>query len=779
MNAARWPALCLALMMGTAAVAQQAAAVSMTLRAGDRLEAVLAALNERGHRIVYSSALVRPDMTLRATPTSGDIDSLLREILSPWNLRAVRAGNGDWLIAAAEDAVPRSQSMPGVSSETIEVIDITASRLRLAVAGASRTFLDRQDVERMPHLADDPMRMLKVLPGVSGGDFSAALNIRGGRREEALLTIDGAEIHNAFHFRDIDGAMSVLDTNLIEGIDFINGGMTADIGDYMSGVVGMQTRRPSPADDYSSGVGISFVSAYGRSSGNFADDRGWWMASARRGFLDVLTEQLVADDERLTPRYTDAFLATGFDFNERTSLAARYLLSDDDLKFLDENGDEEFDSAGKGHSQHLWLTLDHAFADALRVTTLLSSATVGQTRESAGFDEHRAGAVHADNEFQFLDLRQAWSWSLNDTHLARWGFNFGRQRGEYDYALDSVVFDPLIAPVPIRKSYATNMDVDLRKLGAYAAWRMRLGDRTTAEAGVRWDRYRYDDGLEFDATSPRLNIVHVFGDDSELRAAWGVNHQPQAVNELQVEDDVTQFFAPERAQQWVVGYTRHFVAGISARIDLYDKAYDHLRPRFENALDPVQLIPEGASDRIRIEAVEARARGIELTVRREAERGLSGWISLAVARAEDHDDGDWRPRTWEQRETLSFGGSWTGAKWNLSLAGLFHSGTPTTALGIESTPLPGGGYEVQGIVGARNGARLGSYSRIDLRANRDVLLASSKLSFYLEVTNLLDSRNQCCVGDYRVVAGRPEPVLVLEKGYWLPILPSFGVQWEF
>jgi hypothetical protein len=56
---------------------------------------------------------------------------------------------------------------------------------------------------------------------VTGGDFSAALNIRGGRREEALLTIDGAEIHNAFHFRDLDGALSVLDTNLVQGIDFI------------------------------------------------------------------------------------------------------------------------------------------------------------------------------------------------------------------------------------------------------------------------------------------------------------------------------------------------------------------------------------------------------------------------------------------------------------------------------------------------------------------------------------------------------------------------------
>src|SRR6185503_5773159 len=141
-----------------------------------------------------------------------------------------------------------------------------------------------------------------------------ALNIRGGRREEALFTIDGAEIHNAFHFRDIDGAFSVLDTSLVEGIDFVSGGMTADVGDYMSGVAGLQTRRPSPGDEYRSGVGISFVSAYGRTSGTYADDRGWWLASARRGFLDVLTKKVVPDDEQLTPRYTDVFVATGYDF---------------------------------------------------------------------------------------------------------------------------------------------------------------------------------------------------------------------------------------------------------------------------------------------------------------------------------------------------------------------------------------------------------------------------------------------------------------------------------
>ncbi len=206
---------------------------------------------------------------------------------------------------------------------------------------------------------------------------------------------------------------------------------------------------------------------------------------------------------------------------------------------------------------------------------------------------------------------------------------------------------------------------------------------------------KYPDQLKFDVVSPRLNVVYAFGDDNELRAAWGVVHQPQAVNELQVEDDVEQFFEPERSEQFVIGYTRRFAHGLSLRVDVYDKDYSDLRPRFENLLDPIQLIPEGAADRIRIDAPEARARGVELTLRREAERGLSGWVSLSLAEAEENVQGDWQSRSWEQQQTLAFGSSWTGAKWNVSLAGLFHSGTPTTYIGLETTPLPGGGTRLK------------------------------------------------------------------------------------
>jgi outer membrane receptor protein involved in Fe transport len=414
------------------------------------------------------------------------------------------------------------------------------------------------------------------------------------------------------------------------------------------------------------------------------------------------------------------------------------------------------------------------------MNTLLSIASVNQQRDSSGSDDHRSGTVHSDNDFRFLDLKQDWSWQLSDRHLPRWGFNLSRQQGEYDYSLLGRIFEPLITPVPVELDYGTRMDVRLDKLGLYGSWRARLTDDITGEAGARWDTYRYEDGRTFNVVSPRLNAVYTFAEGNELRAAWSVVHQPQAVNELQVEDNVTEFFEPERSRQFVVGYTHHFPRGLTLRVDLYDKSYSDLRARFENLLDPIQLIPEGSPDRVRIDAPEARARGAEFTLRREAARGLAGWFSLSLARAEDKVQGAWQSRKWEQESTLAFGTSWTGSKWNVSLAGLFHTGSPSTYIGIETAPLPGGDTGISGVVGPHNAERLGAYTRVDLRANRDVQLRGSKLSLYLEVTNLLNIRNECCIEDYQLVQNSNGRYLLdTEVNYWLPMMPSFGLQWEF
>jgi hypothetical protein len=70
---------------------------------------------------------------------------------------------------------------------------------------------------------------------------------------EALLTSTAPRIHNAFHFRVPRWCCSVLDTNLVQGIDFTTGGI-AEYGDYMSGVVDLQSRRPLPMTNIETGL---------------------------------------------------------------------------------------------------------------------------------------------------------------------------------------------------------------------------------------------------------------------------------------------------------------------------------------------------------------------------------------------------------------------------------------------------------------------------------------------------------------------------------------------
>lgn len=749
---------------------------SIHLRPGMPLEAVLTALNSQGARIVYSSALVREGMRLRETPRATRIEELLSEILAPWNLVAINDANGDWLIVRSKAPRQLPASAPRTTVDQLETVDVTASRYSLATNTGSALFLDRQAVQRIPHLADDPVRVLKLLPGVTGGDYSAALNIRGGRRDETLLMIDGAEIHNGFHFRDLDGALSVLDTHLVQGIDFTTGGMTAEHSDYMSGVVDLTTFRPAPDDEYRNTLGISFVSAYGRTGGMFAKDRGSWVAAARRGYLDLVLKEVQPADERITPRYNDLFASAQYDYDQDTSLSAHLLLSDDDLELIS-NADDEVDSTGTGRSGHLWLTFNHGWNDAFRTRSVLSIASMEQIRSSRGSERERSGDVVSDFDFRFLDFREDLSWSASPRQLARFGFKASRHEATYDYRLIARILDPSTPNGVIDFDRDIDVAVTGTRLGVYGSWRSKLTERLTAEAGVRWDRYRYPHDVSFDEASPRMNVVYALGERGELRAAWGVAHQPHGIDQLQVEDGVTEFFRPERATQSSVSYMHRFERNLWARVDLYIKEYAQLRPRFENALDPVELIPEAAIDRIRIDAQRAEARGVELTLRRDADTGFAGWVSASYAKARDRIAGRWAPRSWEQELSFSFAASWTGELWSLNVAGLYHNGRPITALTTAEVETPDGAVPVI-VPEEYNASRLGRFTRIDLRINRDVRLSRGKISWYLEVINLLGNESPCCIQNFRVDP-RDSSRVAIEESYWMPRLPSLGFQWEF
>jgi hypothetical protein len=115
----------------------------------------------------------------------------------------------------------------------------------------------------------------------------------------------------------------------------------------------------------------------------------------------------------------------------------------------------------------------------------------------------------------------------------------------------------------------------------------------------------------------------------------------------------------------------------------------------------------------------------------------------------------------------------------VTLAGSAHTGWPTTAAEARVVDRGRGEVEVEPVLGPRNNDRFPTYARFDLKARWALTLARSRLWWTLDVANLTDRRNACCVDDF-VLESHPDGTHAFRALYspWLGITPSFSVLWE-
>ncbi len=187
---------------------------------GLTLQQALSRLNDQGLAVVFSTALVRPEMRVEREPRAGDARGILQEILEPYGLHVQEGPGGRLVVIKAPD----SHIFGGIRGRVIlEGEQVPLPRVRVEIVGTpshfrildtraeSRQFLSREEVSQMPHIADDLYRAVKRLPGASGGDVSAQFNVRGGATDEMLVILDGMEIYEPFHLKDFQNIFSTVD----------------------------------------------------------------------------------------------------------------------------------------------------------------------------------------------------------------------------------------------------------------------------------------------------------------------------------------------------------------------------------------------------------------------------------------------------------------------------------------------------------------------------------------------------------------------------------------
>ena len=771
------------------------------------LRDALEALRDRGLPIVYSSSLVPPDLLVsdrdegRTTPAGrSNLRASLREealaLLAPHGLTLEESPLGIYLVVLAatgssnrarvalDGKAPTPAGAEAVHrlDEATEEIVVSTPYSILGEEVTASVNLDRRQILELPHFGDDLNRAVRAMPAASGNEASARFNVRGGRYDEVLVSLDGLELFAPFHLEDLTGIFSILDPEVIDRVDLFAGAFPTVWGDRMTAVLDMRTRTPT-ANQLNAGV--SFSNAWLGGARRFAGERGSWLASARRGYLDLVldfVDEGVGDDdgsEVPEPRYWDVFSKLDFDVAAGSTLSFEGLVAGDSADFRDsDDPTDQFSIDSRWRNQHLGLTLQQVATPKAMFVTVASYASVERDRVASERAPREEFDLDDERMLEVLGLRQTWTVEPSNRHLLTAGAEIRRYDADYDYRNDFDLPDPIDDP---RFFSRTGFVVFDRRIAgnhtaAHASDRMRLG-RLTLEAGARFDQQTW---LDDDQWSPRLGGVLELDSSSALRFGWGRFFQSQRPHELAVEFGDDRLFPAAMATHWTLGYERRARYG-SLRADAYMRRVSSPHPRYETLFDPFVAFPEVAADRILIEADRADARGVELSFHRRGGEAISWWISYSVSEVFDRIGNVDQRRSIDQTHALTANLTFKPTtKWTLDWLWTYHSGWPSTTLTGELVAGADGRLVILHHVGPFYEERLADYHRLDLRASRATRVGRGELRFFVDVQNLYDREND---------RGRDleDEQFVIDDGVfgvdfpaktWFGIIPSIGVSWR-
>jgi len=734
---------------------------------GRPLVEVLQELRRGGLEIVFSSAVVPDDLEVTVEPTASDPRGMLAQILPPLGLEARPGPGGSLLIVPrkrAADAIDERPPPRRIDFSTALVVIPGRHHVLREDPGAGRA-IDRDELPLVPNIGGDFSRVIERVPGVAAPDNSAAFHARGSLAEDASLVFDGLELYDPYHLQSFFSPFSLVDNELVDRAEFLGGGFTVDYGDRHGAFVDISTVT---ADAAHGELELGTLNSRFSYRAPIAEGTGSWLLSVRGWYPEALQETIkLGGGPRLRPRLGDAYAKLTWTVSPRTVVSVHGLFAYDQLDFAETTEGDNEEARALTRSDYLWARTVNRWTDRLSGDTVMSAGRIDRSRDGIAAPDSGLVTVIDEREVEFLGLTHDLEWQVAETQLVRAGLYARYLWGDYRY--ENLGEDD---------SSSLTLEPEGASFGLYAAWRAQPARRLVTELGVRWDRQGYTDDSQF---SPRFNLLWRVGERTELRGSIGRFQQSQRIHELHVEDGQTEFLPAEASEALELTLLRRLPAALRMRVDAYARRLSDVRPRFENLFQPRDLFPETADDRVIVAPEEARLRGIEVLVGNDDAGPLDWWISYGWSVAEDLLDEGWQSRSWDQTHTgkLLVGRRW-GERWFASLSGTLHTGWPTTPVSATSTTLPDGSIEFEPVIGERNADRFPTYGRLDAKLRRSFALGRGRLSLTLEVINLTDRQNPCCVDDLLFEPREDGTVEVQrEFSYWLGRTPSFSVRWEF
>ncbi len=513
-----------------------------------------------------------------------------------------------------------------------------------------------------------------------------------------------------------------------------------------------------------SALGLSVFNSMARNAGRLHDGSLDWLGAARVGTLRPVINLFDQDSTR--PSYGDVYARLGHGEPDRLRITANLLWSRDELG-IDRDGYGE-SAQLESRNRYLWLRADRDFGSDVEATLWLGNSTIDSFRNGSIDREGVAfGTVDDQRSSEYRELLGRIAWQPGARHWLEGGFEWTDESAVYRYAA-SATYTPAVAelfgrdPTLLR---ATTLKPERERIALFAAHRWQVIDSLTSEVGLRTQRtITAGTTAEKWLLDPRISLRYEFTPSWELRAHWGRFHQTDEVHELKIEDGLTAFPEAQESEHFILGVDHRLRNGLALRAEWFRKFQRDPRPRFENLLDPLTVLPEIGPDRVEIAPNAAEVRGAEISAIAEGPE-LTWWAGVTWSEAWDGVNGVQVARSWDQTWSVTAGIDWLRGSWRFGAVATAHRGWPTTL--IEDSEL-----------GLRNAGRFGTRAALDLRAEYRRPLAIGSLALTFELMNAVNVGNTCC---HKLIVEDDGGGVTFRTrtSDWLPMVPSIGALWEF
>lgn len=670
----------------------------------------------------------------------------------------VTSGNASYLTFELAEDDEQLEEVVVSTNRTIEVATL--------VTPLSVQRLSTEEIKSNPGGNFDISRVVQSLPGVAGtsggGGFRNDIIIRGGAPNENVYYLDGIEIPVINHFStqgSAGGPSGILNVSFIEDVTLSSSAFDARFDNTLASVFQFRQKEGNP-DRVQGNLrlsGTEFASTFEGPMG----PKTTFLASARRSYLQFLFKAI---DLPIRPNYWDFQTKITHRIDKKTTLTFLGVGAIDEFTFgvpRETSPEKEYilrsspniNQWNYTNGVSLKRIIDNGYF------TLALSRNMFNNRIDR-FEDRRDGeeayritgltSQEIENKLRFDLTRFYGKWKVSYGAVGQYvKFNnqlYNRIRKEITDTSGNVIQPAIVI------NY--NSAIDFFRYGAYVqSARTFFSDRFGVSAGVRTDLNSFTNSGNnpLKTLSPRLALSYALSKKWKLNASVGTYYKLPIYTVLGYRD--ANGVLVNKDNEYI--RSTHYVAGTeflprqSTRITVegFYKQYSNYPV---SVRDGISLANQGGDfGSIGNEDVQSTGKGIaygiEVFLQQKLTKNFFGVLSYTYVRSEfSGTNGTLVPSAWDYRHLVS---GILGLKlkngWEIGLKHRFAGGAPYTPFDTVASRYnyPSLGFGIQDL-SQLNVLRLKAFNQTDLRVDKKWNYKKWTLDLYLDVTNILLSKNE-------------------------------------